>query len=354
MTTNRDALEGILELCDQIRDLQERSLRDPEADAVRGAERREQLRDLRSGVLPNLRSLLESPRAQNLTDIELLALALLFHRRLAGITDPPFGGELVALLHQAGYSRTQALAALGPRSSLRRDGWLQAQAEGRASDPTDLRLLLAAEAGELFWPGEGDGDPAEVPPAPAAPYGAEEECLWDLHAWRMLCLQRAEALLEGDGTPNAPSPRLRLLRHEARNALMRIRARIAATPAGAEFRIERFCRQHRLTSDELLVVVHLLFCELVEGEPYISALECLRVIAESRTDLFRKRRVVSPKGRLRQFGILVGRDENAEYTKALAMEVSLADWAADEITAGAARTPRLDDKELDDFLRGDE
>ncbi|TAH37104.1 MAG: hypothetical protein EYC70_08985 [Planctomycetota bacterium] len=355
MTSTHAALEGLLELCDQIRDLQERSLREPETRATGVAEPlRARVAELRQQVFRGLPGLSASPRGQALSDAELLVLALLFHRRVLGLADPAPAGELVALLSQAGFGRTDSLKVLGPRALLRRDGWLHAHAEGRVADPLDVRFQLAPEATELFWTVEDEAPAAAEDGTPPVPYGSEEECLWDLHAWRVLCLQRAEALLDGDNAGSAMPPRLRGLRREARAGLLRIRGRLAATIGGSEYRIERFRRQHHLSTDELLLVVHLLFCELVEGAPYVAALECLRVIAESRSDLFRKRRVVGPKGRLRQTGILVGREENSEYTKALATELCLADWAADEITAGATRPPRLDDRELDDLLRGDE
>lgn len=350
MAYSRDALEGLLDLCDQIREARDASLHQGAERPVRvpGA----QLRELREQACRAPRASGAGPKLRALRDPEFLILALLFHRRLLGVNEPATGGELVALLSQAGFARSDVLLLLGARAPLRRDGWLTARTEGRGFDPLDSRFALPADSAALFWPEEEAAPAAPAAAEPPAPYGSEEECLWDLFGWRNLCIQRAEGLLEGDCAA-LPPPRLRVLRRDARAALLRIRARLAATAGSGSFALERFRRQRRLGTDEWLVVVHLIFCELVEGEPFVPALECLRLVAECRTDLFRKRPLFAARGRLRHEGIVVARDDGGDLGKALATELGLADWAADELLSGSARPPRLDERELDDFLRGD-
>ncbi len=343
-------LEGLLQLCDQIGELQARnSGSDTEAAATTRAQVQE-LRDRFFGELPSLR---EHPVASTLEDAELLVLALLFHRRLAGSSDPVTGGGLIALLRHAGFSRTQALAALGPDGRLRQEKWLHAQPQPRGHEPLDTWISASSAAMTLFWaPGwGGETVAAEEPEARA--YRDEEELLWDLFRWRNLCMNRAETLFPAEDPGGAVGPRYRQMRQAARSALVWIRRRLRATPGGSEFRIERFRREHKLGADDLLVVVHLLFSELVEGEPYISALECLRVVSESRSDLFGKRRMIGPQGRLRRSG-MVNAAENHDLGKALATDLTLADWAAEELLGGLGLPPRLDEREIDEFLKGNE
>ncbi|MEE3267398.1 MAG: hypothetical protein VX229_00920, partial [Pseudomonadota bacterium] len=70
------------------------------------------------------------------------------------------------------------------------------------------------------------------------------------------------------------------------------------------FGLEKFRKQYQLGIEHQLILMHLLFSELVEGEPFISAIECLRVVSGTRRDLFGKRSLVGPRGRLRREGIV--------------------------------------------------
>lgn len=344
-------LEGLLQLCDQIGELQARNSGEDSDAATRTRARVLELRDRCFDELPVLR---EHPQASSLGDEELLLLALMFHRRLAGTSDPVSGGGLVALLRHAGFARTAALEALGPHGRLRGEGWVYAQPQARGHEPVDTWFAASPAAMRLFWSagfGSDDGTAAEAPPP--APFLDEEEVLWELFRWRNLCMNRAEALFPAED-PSAPIvPRFRQAREAARAVLVGIRRRMQLTEGSRFFRIERFRTEHRLGGDHLLVVVHLLFSELVEGEPYISALECLRVLCEARSDLFRKRGMVGPKGRLRRSGLVVA-TEGPDQSKALATDLTLADWAAEELLGGVGRPPRFGQREIDDFLNGDE
>jgi len=299
----------------------------------------------------------DDPGARALGDDELLALALLCHRYREGRQEPLPGAALAALLARAGFPRTSALALLGPGAPLRRGGWLLGDTAPGAHDPLEARLRPSREALELFWPAEQPASgtrPAVGEETAPKPYPDEEAHLWDLLAWRNLCMQRAEALFDADmALGRGDTARLRELRRRCHAALVHVRARLGATPGGASYGVERFRRRHRLGSDDLLVVVHLLFCEILEGEPFLSALECVRLLADSRADLFLKRGVLGQSGRLRRQGIVLGSDDAGESPKALAIEVCLADWAAEELTAGLRRPLRLDGLDLDDLFPGD-
>lgn len=356
MTSQRDALEGLLDICDQIRSLQERASRSPESKDERQVERmRDRVRGLRDEVYSAMPSLLGGRgSAKTLADAELLVLALLFHCRVTGREPALVGSQLVALLDQAGFPRSDSLGLFAGDRALLSQGWLRADHVGTGAHyPLDSRFHPSLEALDLFWPSETAGEEAVVRPAdgPVRAFRSEEELLWELYRWRNLCMQRAGALFDNERPEAAPTPRYRTLRREARATLVRVRARLKATHDGTSFRVERFRREHALNFDEMLLVVHYLFGELVEGEPYLPALECLRMVAETRGDLFRKRRLVSRSGRLRREGIL--RAAGEEFDKALATDLSLADWVADDILAGMGRSLRLQEEDLDDLLRED-
>jgi len=166
-------------------------------------------------------------------------------------------------------------------------------------------------------------------------------------------MARAESLFPSDLPSGAPSPQFRILRQTARNTLTTIRGRLAITPGAEHFQIESFRRKHKLSLDHLLVVVHLMFSELVEGEPFISAIECLRVVSETRRDLFSRRNLVSPGGRLRRSGIVLDSGQN-ELGKALATDLTLADWVSENLVSGIDTPLKFDDQEFDDFIQGND
>ena len=347
-------LEGLLQICDRIDQLQSRSVNgkpDPQEETLAA----EKVRALRAEVFDQLPAIASHGGAKNLSDIELMLLSLLIHRRLLGDDRMMDGGSLVGLMHFAGYRRDETLQILDPAGRLRTGGWLHHQTHARGFDPIDTWYSTTAASLSLFW----DKNPAATPPPLAdgnefsRPFLDEEEYLWDLYGWRNMCLARAEALFPADTPGGHPSPRFRPLRQDARAALMRMRRRLAQTKQAKSFRLEKFRHEHKLGMDHQLVLLHLLFSELVEGEPFISAIECLRVISETRHDLFRKRRLFRPNSRLRREGIVLG-VEHADNPKVMAADLTLADWVTDELVSDLGGPPRLDKKELDDFLQGDD
>ncbi|MBT4559362.1 MAG: hypothetical protein HN961_09890 [Planctomycetes bacterium] len=362
MNPSHTALEGILSLCDSLRRSLDAQLRDPGPQSETLAETtRLQAQQQGPDLLALIPGLPHQPEAARLPHEDLLLLALLFHRTIDGGADALAGAELVALLGIAGFDRGASLGMLNPGSRLRTGPWLLAENPQHAFDPIDTQFRLSHSSLALFWPGyageagkagsKSTSSAAADHPEPIEPYRSEEQLLWDLYTWRNLSLQRAEALFEQGKRKLSQSPRFRDLRREARGMHLRIRARIGRTAKGRDFGIEKFTRDHKLDADELLIVVHLLFCELAEMEPYVPAPECLRLVADSRNDLFRKRRLFTPKSRLRKTGIMQA--EGEEYSKLLAAHFSLADWAEDRILAGVIELPRFDEKDLDDFFRGE-
>ncbi|MFQ5748743.1 MAG: hypothetical protein ACE5H3_04710 [Planctomycetota bacterium] len=353
MSRQNDALEGLLEVCEQIRNLQEKVGREPgENLEAPTRQARARVGMLRQEVFSALPSLSSQPAAQALSDAELLLLGFLFHHRISGRPSPPSGADLCALLARAGHPAGSSLSLLAAGAPLRQGGWLLSTTPAQGFDPLDNLFAASPSALSLFWQ-EGLAAPREEKPeAPLEPYSSEEECFWDYFAWRNICIHRAQLLFD-PLYPNVEFPgRHRALWQKARSARLRIRSRLARTPGGADFSLETFQHRYRLGADEMLVALHLLFCEVVDGEPFLSALECLRVIAETRSGLFRKRGVVGPSGRLRKEGLVLG--ESAEVAKTLAAEICLADWAVEEMTSGLGRLPRLDSRIFDDLLRGEE
>ncbi|MCX8228901.1 MAG: hypothetical protein OTJ44_03010 [Planctomycetota bacterium] len=318
---SKPALENILKLCDRLCDAHQQNL--PHSD----------LTDQEQANLAEAGSLLK----EDLPPSALLLMSLFFHRRVQGNYDTWRGGEIISLLYRAGIPRTESLTLLFPSSALRQGSWLRGSVEPSQHDPLDAWFDVTPKA--LQWlqgiPVESTGLPAHAP----KPYLNEEDLLWDLYAWRQLCIRRAETLFDEGAHPSV----LQEARQQARRKLFSIRARIQSTENGRALGIEKFRRNHKLGQDHLLIILHLLFSELLEAEPFLSGLECLRLISETRNDLFRKRQLFSRQGLLRRSKIV---HADSRLGKELAATLSLADWAAGQVLLGVRGLPRIQDTDL--------
>jgi len=352
--TERTALDGLLEFCDRIRDQHE-----DEDDRVEGAEALEHVERFGRRLFPQLPGIKALPEAADLDAHELFLLALLLHHRMRAGAEPLEGARLLGILLRAGFPRSEAMAMLGPAHALRVEGWLKAEVPDGGFDPLDAQFLPSPRALQLFWPGAlparnaatREEDEKEADDPATRPYRDEAEYLWDLHGWRNLCIVRADTAFEMDARTLRPSTRNRMHRRRARQRWLRIRRRITITEAGREFALERFMREHGLGPDHVLLIVHLMFGELLEGECAIPAVEGLRLLAETRDDILRKRATIGPDGLLRRLGILHA--EGEDYAKMSVAPLALADWAVDRILAGVRRRPQWDEREFEDFLNGD-
>lgn len=345
------ALDGLLEVCDQIRE--------PQDGAQPSAETLERVESLGRALSPMLPGLGAEPEAAELGPRELFVVALLIHHRLRAASEPLDGAALIRLLARAGLARSAAMALLAPAHQLRKGKWLDANLPDGGFDPLDAAFAPSALSLRVFWPGaqepeEGSEEEDEESAREAEaqePYRDEAEYLWDLHGWRGMCIQRADSVFEIEIATGRPSPRNRMLRRQARQRWLRIRRRVAATDSGRDFGMEIFMREHGLATDHVLLLVHLIYGELIEGEPAIPAVEGLRLLSETRDDLFLKRRILAPDARLRQLGIVIA--EGEDYAKMSSAPLALADWAVDRILTGVRRRPKWDESEFEDFLNGD-
>ena len=354
--TSSSPLDGLLAVCDELRAIQEVAARggSPSPDALLRV--REALTQFQAVGFDSLPGVAANPLAGHLTDAELLLLALLFHRRVAGRSGEYEGSTLISLMNRAGLVRSRGLEILGPDSPLRQGEWLIASPGGGGLDPVDCTFQASKEALALFWPPLVVTNSAKTPntPTPEAPaaYSSEQEYLWDLLQWRQLCLQRAASLFDveppqvGGEVPEAAE-----LREAAHSTWVRIRERLAQTPHGRDFGLERLAQEFHLGPDHVLMICHLFFGETLEADLFHHPSECLRVVAARREDVFHRRRMIAPNSRLRREGIVL--TEGDDSAKMLLLPLCLADWVVDRILGGLQRSPNWNAQDLEDFLRGE-
>jgi len=351
-------LDGLLDVCDQLRALQDHVSRGGVPSHELSERTLEQATTAQEEVLPALPGVLADPRGASLRGPELLVLALLFHRRITLAREGIGGDELVGLLCRAGVPRTDALQMLTRAGVLRQGDWVETCRDSDGFDPLDTLFACSHEALALFLPHatnaeeelEAEEDPEQIAAREALvaqPFASEEDYLWAMFSWRRACQRRAEALFEVDLTTARLSPRLQKLRERAHARHVLLRQRLRCTPDAHRFGLVQLEREAKLNPDQLLLVVHLLFAEILDGEFMVPPMECLRLVATQRDHLFHQRRLLQAQSRLRREGLVMADGEDA--SKLMAAPLSLADWVVDRALDGVGRL-RFAPQELQEFL----
>ena len=360
---DRTPLDGLLEVCDQLRDFQDLASRGARLSDESLRKTRQQVASLGEQVFPLLPGIQQMPAADALCPQSLLILALLFPGTISGSSEAYSGIQLCGLLMRADLSRSTTLDLLGPTGLLRAGEWVQCETTSQGLDPLDSYFRPSSKALGLFWLGNeataaDDGTPSAAKGAEASahelpkPFSDEGEYLWEIGAWRHICMQRAGALFETDLIAEEPSPRLAELREIAHAKWVDLRRRLAVTPGGRDFGLERLAASHKLGPDHILLIAHMFFAETLDVEIFLSPGECLRLAADHRDDLLQKRHLVSAQGRLRREGLVLSDGE--ESAKMLAVPLCLADWVVERVLAGVGRSLKWNQQELEEFLRGDD
>lgn len=351
-------LDGLLEVCDQLRALQDHVSRGGVPSHELSEKTLAQATTAQDSVLPALPGVQADPRGSSMRGPELLALALLFHRRITLAREGISGDELIGLLTRAGVPRTEAMQMLTRSGVLRLGDWVETCRDSEGFDPLDTLFTCSREALELFLPPtsqeelnvdqeDADESAAEREALAAEPFATEEDYLWALFSWRRACQRRSEALFEVDLTTSRLSPRLQKLRERAHRRYVMLRRRLRRTPESRNFGLVSLAREYRLGADQLLVVAHLLFAEILDGEFMVPPMECLRLAAGQRDHLFHQRRLLQPNSRLRREGLIV--TEGEENQKLMGTPLSLADWVVDRALAGVGQL-HFAPQELEEFL----
>lgn len=338
-TTKRTlALRKLLDLCDDLHRLRSKMTdpglrREAKARLKRQTKRKtDQLtRDLsayrfRGPLGQLLREYRFSP-----SDFEVLAHLL--HRSMRGEDPAMEGRQILAHLFQTSFEVLQGMELLHPGARLRASGLVVLDDDQEEIDDVlEARFRLSDEALEAFR-GEVEGlVPADLSRRSAAPYASNREYLVDLRILHNLYKSRSERVFHYERwdrlhvSRRAPG---RGLGRRIESFWNRIQSRLRVTPGASGFPAARFFRHFRLDPEEVVIVVHLLFKELYEGNAYADAAELLRMVSGDEEDLIRNRRLFAPASTLRQQEIV--NIETMIETRELTGEVHLADWAVNAL-----------------------
>ena len=107
--------------------------------------------------------------------------------------------------------------------------------------------------------------------------------------------------------------------------------------------------EFRLKDDEEIVLLALLFHELFTGPPLLDAGELVRLVSVSEEDVFRKRRLLSSSGRLRESGLITV-DSEIEG-KDMVGEAYVSAWVEERLLEGIDEGLAIDADECATFHR---
>lgn len=277
--------------------------------------------------------------------VHFQVLATLLHGHLRSEHAALEGRVILSAIFDNSFDVLQGMSLLHENAPLRASGLVVlADDEECPDDVLEARFRVSEDALQTFQE-EIQGLVVEDQRVPASrPYASHREYLLDLRILHNLFKHRSERLFHQDRWDRVhaagPTPGGYLTRRiEAFSKLML--SRLEHTPGATNFPAVRFFREHALLDQELMVVVHLLFKELYEGNAYADTADLLRLVSTDELSLIRNRRLFLPGGTLRRREIVQIEPmlENRELTG----EVFLADWVVNYLLAAPANADETED-----------
>jgi len=352
--SRQGGLRKLLDLADELRALRKK-IQDPalKNEAVQRLRRRsrEKLRHLASelGAFRFRGSL--GLVLKKLDPEHFLLLATLLRRYLRSVSPYVEGRALLSAVFETSFELLKGLELLQPESVLRREELVlvdQAE-EGTEDSLLEARFRLADAVVEAFLEELGlRSSPKRVA---RKGYSNHREYLLDLKVLHNLFLTRSQRIFSTDSwwrVRGAAGDRANLaLNRRIRAAENRIETRLSKTPGAADFPTQQFFLEFGLGKEEVLVVLHLLFLEFLEGNPYADVVQLIQLISGSEEAILRNRELFLPHSTLRKSGIL--EVEEMLDGRELTGEAHLADWVIDRMLGTGIRFMPIDADEQLNF-----
>ncbi len=282
-------------------------------------------------------SLAAMHRESSLTESEVWLILLLLHERLhsqEGIS----GRRLLNALFDSSLEVLEGTRLLLRNSRLRSAGLIRPVKESSRRNALDRRFLLSDRVHRLLLEDLSPAQPAVEAPRPkSSPYRNHFELLIDYRRLVRLCRSRARCLFE---TNSREYRRRRQISAEqwsqrVNQCEQRMTDRLRLTEGVASFPLLKLQQQFRLSPDELLIVSHLLFQEIFEGNSFVEAVDVIKLVCRIESDIFIKHRLLSERGPLFRSELLILDDMVNE--KQMTAEVCLNNWVVERLLAPEAK-----------------
>ena len=340
-------LQRLLDICDEIRSLRRR-LQAPglRAEAALRLKRRskQKLRRLaddlaRFPFVGTLKALLA-----DCDERHFLLLATLLRRYLRSELPAVEGRALLAAVFDSSFELLRGLELLQEDGVLRRNGLLVLESDEDDTSDGDLlesRFRLSDTVIDGFLEELGlkeRGASKEV-----APYANQYELLVDLRIHHNLHRARAKRLFSHESwwrldTTGGAAKAQRALERRIRQLKHHIVARVELTPNAAQFPILQFRYEHKLSAAEFMIVLHLIFLELLEGNPYADVVSLMQLVSSDEVELLHNRSLLVETSKLRRLGV-VELDQMLEGRE-LTGEAHLANWVVERLLGEVSQAGR--------------
>jgi hypothetical protein len=339
-------VENLLNLCDDLQRITSR-MRDPELGRDQRTRLRTQSRRKVARLARDLRAyrfrgpLAEIMRQYRLTPQHFLVLAHLLHRHLRAEEPAVEGRVLLSAVFETSFAVLTGLDLLRDESPLRASGLvLVDDDEEHPDDLLEARFRISEDAVNGFRDEVVGFVPEDLRRSSADRYHTNRDVLIDLRILHNLYKERSERVFHTDrwdrlhSTPLSPG---RGLSRRIDAMWARIRRKLEASETKGTFPAVRFMLDHMLGEAEMVIVVHLLFKELYEGNAYADAAELVRLVSADESELIDNRRFVAPTGSLRRQEVI--EVEPMLEGRELTGEVHLADWVVNSLFGPPANLP---------------
>jgi hypothetical protein len=361
MTHDEGGFRKVLDLCDALSDLKERSNRRKgdagDAGNELAAEKRARLSELwdhlnaafTRGGLGELRDRF------SLTRDELLVTALLLSRRIRKGARGLSGRAILSMIYDSAYDMLRGMEILGVEGNLRRSGVVVAAAPQR----DDVLESVFRLSDDMFYMIVDEIDDKDVRAGgELAAYSSAREHLIDMGRLTSLYRKRAALLFPveaQDFFSVGGGSSLEEIGYRIEAAWSDIEDRLLLTERYEEFPLVRLERMHALSREELIIVVSLFFVELISPAPYLIVGDLVKLVSRHEEDLMANRRLLTRDASLVKSGIIILDEEHGVHGKLTTFDGYLADWVVEKLAG-----PRRDMSaitsdmqiEVHEFLKG--
>lgn len=353
MSARTANLERMLDLCDELGSIK-RKIQDPGLKPQTLTRLRRQSKQKLEHLAQDLRqSKFKGPLGPIQKDLaaeHFLALAILLRLHLRSESPYIDGRELLSNIFETSFELLQGMELLQADGTLRSLGLMEQEIEeeeGEGLEGEDLleaRFRLCPKILDAFL--EELGISSRSRRRVRRPYKHQSELLLDLKMLHNLHQARAGRLfsvdkwsrLRGDESDRGTKAITRRIHRFEED----IEKRLAGIEKPQRFPFLRFVQEMGLGKDELLIVCHLLFLELHEGNPFEDTVVLLQLISASEEDILEKRALFQEKALLRRKDILDV--ECMVESREMTSECRLSNWVLTRIFGGDAKPINADEK----------
>ena len=322
----------MLDLCDDLQRIRVRI-----ADPTTGRDERERLRRQTERQKLSLQRQLSAYRGRgplanllrkhrlDANEFEVLAVLLM---RAVRAEEPELEGRLIlGSIFDTSFGVLSGLHLLAEDARLRTSGLVRvATDQPLGTDVLETRFRLSDVALQAMREEVSGRRSQKKRPEDSSGYRSQRELLLDLRMLHNHYVRRSEVLFDEarwkslhPSTDDAPC-----LQKRIDELWAHIRTRILRTENPSSLPLLSLLREHKLSDEETMVVVHLLFSELFTGEAHAQAADLLCLVSTDDASLLRARKLLHKDSALvkGQIVALEAYVENREMTA----EVRLEDW----------------------------